>query len=134
MFKKPLARKAYSDHPADNFLEIVLHQNFKGEYVTHVLNKQTGGFAHGHYFGRDLTKAILDFNARGVPTLLNTADTRVTEQKQEIAALLETIKQQTFALETAVNLGGGLSPVVRQELGKYAAIGQKVLKENGIDY
>lgn len=74
MFSKPLARKPYTDHPEDNFLEVVLHTNFKGEYCTHVLNNQTNGFAHGHYFGKNqqgLQNAMKDFNKRGVETKLN---------------------------------------------------------------
>jgi hypothetical protein len=46
---------------------VVLHKNFKGEYVTHVQNLHTGGFVHGHYFGKDvdsLDKAMADFKNR----------------------------------------------------------------------
>lgn len=67
MFDKPIATRPYSNHPDDSHLSVVLHKNFKGEYVTHVLNSQTGGFVHGHYFGKDvdsLDKAMADFKSR----------------------------------------------------------------------
>lgn len=67
MFDKPIATRPYSNHPDDSHLTVVLHKNFKGEYVTHVHNSHTDGFVHGHYFGKDtaaLEKATLDFKNR----------------------------------------------------------------------
>jgi hypothetical protein len=67
MFDKPIATRPYSNHPDDAHLSVVLHKNFKGEYVTHVYNSQTDGFVHGHYFGKDvdsLDKATADFKSR----------------------------------------------------------------------
>lgn len=67
MFDKPIATRPYSNNSDDSFLSIVLHKNFKGEYVTHVQNLHTGGFVHGHYFGKDLDsldKAMADFKTR----------------------------------------------------------------------
>lgn len=65
MFDPPILEKPYSDHPDDAFLSVVLHRNFKGEWVTHVRNNQDGGFSHGHYF-TDLADAAKDYNERGV--------------------------------------------------------------------
>ena len=53
MFDKPIATRPFSSHPDDCHLQVVLHKNFKGEYVTHVQNLNNGGFVHGHYFGKD---------------------------------------------------------------------------------
>lgn len=53
MFDKPIDTRSYSSHPDDCHLQVVLHKNFKGEYVTHVQNLNDGGFYHGHYFGKD---------------------------------------------------------------------------------
>jgi hypothetical protein len=67
MFDKPIATRPYSTNPDDSYLSVVLHKNFKGEYVTHVQNLHTGGFAHGHYFGKGLDaleKAMADFKSR----------------------------------------------------------------------
>jgi len=67
MFDKPIAIRPYSNHPNDSHLQVVLHKNFKGEYVTHVQNTQAGGFVHGHYFGKDVNafdKAMTDFKNR----------------------------------------------------------------------
>lgn len=67
MFEKPIATRPYSQNPEDSHLSVVLHKNFKGEYVTHVHNSQTDGFVHGHYFGKDLEaldKAMEDFKNR----------------------------------------------------------------------
>ena len=67
MFDKPIATRPYSSNPDDSHLQVVLHRNFKGEYVTHVENTQCGGFVHGHYFGKDmeaLEKATQDFKSR----------------------------------------------------------------------
>jgi len=61
-----IAEKPYSNHPDDNYLSIVLHKNFKGELVTHVHNKQDGGYHHGHYHGTDMESAMKDFNERGL--------------------------------------------------------------------
>lgn len=132
-FSKPLARKPYSSNPADSHLEVVLHQNFKGEYCTHVLNEQTGGFVHGHYFGKDsngLSEALQDFNSRGVETKLNEVDKTDSDSKE----LLETVRLLTFALETATTLGAvGLGPVVRDELANYVSMGKETLKKHGIE-
>jgi hypothetical protein len=67
MFDKPIATRPFSNHPDDAYLQVVLHKNFNGEYVTHVQNLQTGGFAYGHYFGKDadaFDKASQDFKNR----------------------------------------------------------------------
>ena len=64
MFDKPIATRPYSSHPDDSHLSVVLHRNFKGELVTHVHNTQDGGFYHGHYFGKDMEKAMEDFKNR----------------------------------------------------------------------
>lgn len=53
MFDKPIDTRPYSNHPDDSHLQVVLHKNFKGEYVTHIQNTQDNGFYHGHYFGKD---------------------------------------------------------------------------------
>lgn len=132
MFKKPLARKPYSAHPDDSHLEVVLHENFKGEYCTHILNNQTGGFVHGHYFGKEsgwLAHALKDFNARGVVTKLNEVDGRVFD----VQNLLAVIQQLTSALETAVDISLAGKVAAPQQLGKYAALGHQTLRENGIE-
>lgn len=59
-----IATKPYSSHPDDSHLTVVLHKNFKGEYVTHVHNSEDGGFYWGHYFS-DLESAMKDFHKRG---------------------------------------------------------------------
>jgi hypothetical protein len=67
MFDKPIATRPYTNNPADSYLTVVLHRNFKGEYVTHIHNATTDGFVHGHYFGKeleDLDKAMVDFKNR----------------------------------------------------------------------
>lgn len=67
MFDKPIATRPFSTHSDDSHLQVVLHKNFKGEYVTHVQNLHTGAFVHGHYFGKDteaLEKATQDFKNR----------------------------------------------------------------------
>lgn len=67
MFDTPIAQRPYSSHPDDAHLSVVLHKNFKGEYVTHVHNSQIDGFVHGHYFGKDveaLKEAMEDFKNR----------------------------------------------------------------------
>jgi hypothetical protein len=67
MFEKPIASRPYSNHADDSHLSVVLHKNFKGEYVTHVYNSQSNGYVHGHYFGKDLDsldKAMVDFKNR----------------------------------------------------------------------
>lgn len=66
-YDKPIATRPFSSHPDDAYLSVVLHRNFKGEYVTHVYNSQSDGFVHGHYFGKtaeDLEKAMEDFKNR----------------------------------------------------------------------
>lgn len=65
MFDKPIASKPYSSHPDDYYLSIVLHKNFKGEFVTHMANSEDGGFYHGRYFD-NLEDAMKDFETRGV--------------------------------------------------------------------
>lgn len=67
MFEKPIATRPYSSHESDKYLQVVLHKNFKGEYVTHIHNTQDNGFHFGHYFGRDdeaLERATIDFKNR----------------------------------------------------------------------
>lgn len=49
-----------------DYLSIVLHKNFKDEYVTHMHNSQDGGYYHGHYHGKDLKSAMKDFQERGI--------------------------------------------------------------------
>jgi len=54
--------------PADRMtapLSIVLRQNDKGEFVTHMANHEDGGFHSGHYFHADeFVKAVLDWEKR----------------------------------------------------------------------
>ncbi len=67
MFETPIATRPKSVNPADAHLTVVLHKNFKGEYVTHIHNSYDNGFHHGHYFGKelsDLDKAWKDFGER----------------------------------------------------------------------
>lgn len=63
-FEKPIATRQLTNHPDDKHLKVVLHKNFKGEYVTHIHNSYDGGFHNGHYFGDDLQAAAKDFNER----------------------------------------------------------------------
>ncbi len=60
-----IASKPYSSHPDDSYLTVVLHRNFKGEYVTHIHNSYDNGFHSGHYFD-NLKDAMADFHKRGV--------------------------------------------------------------------
>ena len=67
MFDKPIAIRPISNHPDDAYLQVVLHKNFKGEYVTHVQNLHDGDFVFGHYFGKGLDaleEAMADFKSR----------------------------------------------------------------------
>lgn len=64
--KQHIAEKPFSNHPDDHYLSIVLHKNFKDEYVTHMYNSQDKGYYHGHYHGNDMESAMKDFNERGV--------------------------------------------------------------------
>lgn len=66
MTTTPIASKPYSNHPDDAYLTIILHKNFKGEYVTHMHNSICGGDYHGHYHGNDMEAAMKDFNERGL--------------------------------------------------------------------
>lgn len=59
-----IATRPLTNHPDDAHLTVVLHKNFKGEYVTHIHNSCDGGYHHGHYFGNDLDKATADFKTR----------------------------------------------------------------------
>lgn len=69
MTRTILARKPYSSNPADSYLEIVMARIEKNkishEFVTWVLNKQTNGYSHGHYYESDFKAALQDFNERG---------------------------------------------------------------------
>lgn len=56
--------RPYSDNPDDSYLSIILHKNWKGEWVTHMVNHDDGGYYNGHYFGDDLKKATEDFHSR----------------------------------------------------------------------
>lgn len=64
MEKQFLAQRPVSDHPGDHYLSIVLHKNFKGEYVTHLYNSEDKGLYCGHYHGDDYDKALEDFKNR----------------------------------------------------------------------
>ena len=55
-----LDSKPYSKHPNDKHLLTVICC-FKEQFVTWILNTNTGGAAHGHYHGRNFKKAALDF-------------------------------------------------------------------------
>jgi hypothetical protein len=59
------AEKPFSSHPDDKHLTVVLHQNFKGEWVTHIHNSCDNGYCHGHYHGDDYAGALKDFQNRG---------------------------------------------------------------------
>jgi hypothetical protein len=60
-----LKRKSYSDHPADDYLEIVLAKIGWGvhPYVTWGFNHESGGYFLGHYF-ETLEEAEKDFERR----------------------------------------------------------------------
>lgn len=71
--REVLYRKPYSNHPKDNFLEVVLVW-WHGKFVTWTRNLQTGGFDAGNYFelrmySDDLEKAFVDaledYDSRG---------------------------------------------------------------------
>ncbi|MCH7928767.1 MAG: hypothetical protein IID03_12440 [Candidatus Dadabacteria bacterium] len=66
---KHLAEK-WKTNLKDEFLKVVLRE-WDGGYVTHVLNTQTGGYCHGHYFvgsdselEKNYTSAYNDFVKR----------------------------------------------------------------------
>jgi hypothetical protein len=60
-----IATKPYSSNPQDSYLTVVLHQNFKGEYVTHIHNSYDDGYHYGRYF-ESLEDAMKDFQSRGM--------------------------------------------------------------------
>lgn len=61
-----LLEKAYSNHPGDKHLSIVLAK-WNGELVTWAHNKDDGGFFWGHYFdASEYKEAAADFLKRGV--------------------------------------------------------------------
>ena len=60
-----IASKPYSTHPDDSYLSIVVRENHKGEYVTHMYNSIDKGYHLGHYF-ETLEDAMTDFKKRGV--------------------------------------------------------------------
>jgi hypothetical protein len=66
--KTVLAVQPLSDHPGDDYLRIVLclvHGTFDCEFVTWLVNLQSGGFFEGHYFREgELRAAVEDFHAR----------------------------------------------------------------------
>ena len=67
MKSEHLFEKPYSDHPDDSYLFVVLRRNFKGEYVTHLFNNQSGGYSNGHYF-EEAEEALADYRKRGLVT------------------------------------------------------------------
>lgn len=60
---KILARKPYSSHPDDHYLEIVMAE-WENQYVTWIDNKHFNGYVCGHYFNTH-AEALADFNKRG---------------------------------------------------------------------
>ena len=58
-----IARRPYSAHPDDYYLEIVLRR-FHGQYVTHSYNTEDDGYSLGHYHGQDFAAALEDFKTR----------------------------------------------------------------------
>lgn len=59
-----IAQKPYSTHPDDKDTLVVLSRNHKGEYVTHLYNRENAGHSDGHYF-KGYDAALADYNKRG---------------------------------------------------------------------
>lgn len=69
-----LARKPYSNHVEDRYLELVLAQIGEKEWVTWIYNKEFDSYNTGHYFGkRDLAEH--DYDERGNTTPIEYAVT-----------------------------------------------------------
>lgn len=67
-----IAERAWSLHPGDSYLTIVLARSPEGrgswgrEFVTWGFNRQTGGYFEGHYFPETSAQgAAKDFESRG---------------------------------------------------------------------
>ena len=66
---EPKMSRRSATAPGDGFtapLRVVLHKGVHNpnEWVTHVENRQVGGYVHGHYFGANYDKALLDYHER----------------------------------------------------------------------
>ena len=75
-----LARKPWSDHPEDTYLEAVLAR-YHGEYVTWQNNLASGGPGEGHYFN-NLLEAMEDYDKRGRTKTGLGAKTRLVQSER----------------------------------------------------